>query len=238
MELIKINNDSLNSVNARELHTFLAVGRDFSNWIKARIQKYGFVENQDFIVVANSGENLLGGRPSLDYHVSIDMAKHLSMVENNDQGRKARTYFIECEKKLRQLPQMSELQILHAVTGEMCKLKDEVVSISISHFELKDEVAKLKKSFKTIEYKPLKAERALTPISTVSTHDSVRGFANYTGVTLSGREAQGVGQSLAARLKREGLPQLTIPTSDSSQQTIKVYPKEWILEELKDRGKI
>lgn len=74
------------TVNARELHTFLGVGRDFNTWIKARIEKYEFQENQDFIVLPNSGENPLGGRPSIEYHISIDMAKELSMVENNSVG--------------------------------------------------------------------------------------------------------------------------------------------------------
>ena len=31
-------------VNARELHVFLEVGKDFSNWIKGRLDKYGFAE--------------------------------------------------------------------------------------------------------------------------------------------------------------------------------------------------
>ena len=68
----------------------MEVGKDFSNWIKARIIKFGFQENQDFIVVANSGENPFGGRPTIDYHISLDMAKELSMVENNEKGREAR----------------------------------------------------------------------------------------------------------------------------------------------------
>ncbi len=36
------------AVNARELHGFLGVKRDFSNWIKKRISVYGFVENSDY----------------------------------------------------------------------------------------------------------------------------------------------------------------------------------------------
>ena len=89
-------------VNARELHQFLQVGKDFSNWIKERIVKYEFVENQDFEVFANFGENPKGGRPTIEYAISLDMAKELSMVENNEQGRIARRYFIECEKKLKE----------------------------------------------------------------------------------------------------------------------------------------
>lgn len=35
-------------VDGRELHAFLEVGRDFTNWIKDRIEKYGFVAREDF----------------------------------------------------------------------------------------------------------------------------------------------------------------------------------------------
>lgn len=91
------------AVNARELHAFLKVKRDFSNWIKGRIRKYDFVENQDFVVFAKIGENLNGGRPSIEYAITLDMAKELSMVENNEQGKKARRYFIKCEKVLMQV---------------------------------------------------------------------------------------------------------------------------------------
>ena len=35
-------------VNARELHYFLESRQEFANWIKSRIEKYGFIENQDF----------------------------------------------------------------------------------------------------------------------------------------------------------------------------------------------
>ncbi|MFT4347728.1 antA/AntB antirepressor family protein, partial [Bartonella ancashensis] len=93
-----IKQDTIQTVNARELHAFLEVGRDFTNWIKNRIKKYSFIENRDYIVFANFGENLQGGRPSKDYALTLDMAKELSMVERNEKGRQARHYFIECEK--------------------------------------------------------------------------------------------------------------------------------------------
>jgi phage anti-repressor protein len=65
------------TVNARELHEFLGVKRDFSNWVKGRIEKFGFVEDADYITDAKIG---VGGKfGSVDYHISIDMAKELSM---------------------------------------------------------------------------------------------------------------------------------------------------------------
>ena len=88
--------------NARELHSFLQIRRDFTNWIKARIAKYEFQEGTDYLF-AKIGENLpQGGRPGSDYHLTLDMAKELAMVENNEQGRMARRYFIECERKVQQ----------------------------------------------------------------------------------------------------------------------------------------
>ena len=110
-ELISLNQSAIDgelqqTVNARELHEFLEVGRDFSNWIKGRISKYGFEENVDYIIAQNlSSPDLANAkaRPQTlkEYYISIDMAKELAMVENNDKGREARKYFIECEKKLR-----------------------------------------------------------------------------------------------------------------------------------------
>lgn len=90
------------AVNARDLHKFLKVGRDFSNWIKGRISQYVFIENQDFILIRQNGRiNGKGGdRRSVEYHLTLDMAKELAMVENNEEGRKVRRYFIRCEKDL------------------------------------------------------------------------------------------------------------------------------------------
>jgi len=104
-ELIKVSQsnigaETVNTVNARELHEFLEVKTKFADWIKERIGKYDFVENRDFTVLKNrNGEK--GKFTPIEYHVSIDMAKELAMVENNEQGKKARQYFIEVDKQYR-----------------------------------------------------------------------------------------------------------------------------------------
>ena len=102
-ELIKITEENgQRAVSARELHLFLGVGRDFSNWIKGRIEEYGFIENQDYMVFAEIGENSNGGRPLKEYALTLDMAKELSMVEKTERGKQARRYFIEMEKLAKQ----------------------------------------------------------------------------------------------------------------------------------------
>ena len=67
-------------MNARELHSKLGSGQEFSNWIKGRIEKFGFTDGEDFMI--NLSESI-GGRPKQEYHISIDMAKELSMTEKN-----------------------------------------------------------------------------------------------------------------------------------------------------------
>lgn len=98
-------------VNARDLHAFLEIGKHFGSWITDRIDDAEFVEGQDFVVNPNSGKNPQGGRPSKDYLLTMDMAKELSMLERNARGKQARRYFIECEKRLRNMPAAPAFQL-------------------------------------------------------------------------------------------------------------------------------
>jgi len=93
-----IGQQEIKTVNARELHSFLEVKKDFSDWIKDRINKYGFTENQDYVCSPVLGSEGRGGKNRIDYHLTIDMAKELSMVERNEKGKEARLYFLECER--------------------------------------------------------------------------------------------------------------------------------------------
>lgn len=105
-ELIKIttNEEGAQVVSARELHGFLGSRRDFSNWIKDRIEKYGFIENQDYQLLNNFGEQTgRGGHNKKEYALTLDTAKEISMVEGNEKGKQARQYFIACEKKLKEV---------------------------------------------------------------------------------------------------------------------------------------
>ena len=94
-----IGGATVQAADARDLHAYLEVGRDFTNWIKARIKQYGFEEGRDFVTDARSPILASGNRgAATDYLVILDMAKELAMVERNDRGKEARRYFIECER--------------------------------------------------------------------------------------------------------------------------------------------
>ena len=92
--------------DARNLHECLGVGRDFSTWIQKRITRYSFVEGVDYQYFDSPkrGNQKLshgGDRKSKTYSLTLDMAKELAMVENNEKGRLIRRYFIWCENQLR-----------------------------------------------------------------------------------------------------------------------------------------
>ncbi|HEH5192333.1 TPA: antA/AntB antirepressor family protein [Campylobacter coli] len=85
--------------NVKFLFYFLEIDTKFADWIKNRISHYNFIENQDYIIEIVYTK----GRPRKEYYVTLDMAKELCMVENNEKGRQARRYFIECEKRLKNI---------------------------------------------------------------------------------------------------------------------------------------
>jgi len=110
-------------INARDVHRLLKSKRHYSMWIKARIEQAGFIENQDFVIVENlslpklASENpdyflrnkmdeqkeTRGGHNKVDYIVSLDMAKHLCLMEKNEIGRAVRQHFIDAESQLKQV---------------------------------------------------------------------------------------------------------------------------------------
>ncbi|WP_238149189.1 antA/AntB antirepressor family protein [Arsenophonus endosymbiont of Aleurodicus floccissimus] len=96
---------------------------------KDRIEKYGFIENEDFATFA---EKTAKGRPSIEYAISINMAKKLSMVERNEKGKQARQYFIECERKT--LEAVNPVEILNnpsAMRGLLLNYTEKSLHLNI-----------------------------------------------------------------------------------------------------------
>lgn len=136
-------NNGKKAVNARDLHAFLESKRQFQDWIKDRIDKYDFIENQDFQVFHNSMKNPNGGRPTIEYALSISMAKELSMIENNERGKQARKYFIACEENRRELSRKElALMVVQAEEEkERLQLENEKQSKQIAKLQPKADFA-------------------------------------------------------------------------------------------------
>ena len=128
-----INGELQQTVNARELHAFLEVQTRFNDWIAARINEYGFVENQEFVSFTENPVKPQGGRPSKEYQISLDMAKELAMVERNEKGKQARQYFIGCEKKLRETVQPQPARVIGATEDKL-----NTIILALQHTSLSD----------------------------------------------------------------------------------------------------
>lgn len=144
-ELIKIetNINGEKIVSAWELWKFLDISYSFSTWIKRRIEKYDFIENEDFVVVTSTGVKL--GNPQEDYILSLDMAKELAIIEKTPAGRVARRYFIQCEKKYRKFldeKHSKEIQALQENDSSEFYLK-KIEALEINYQEVQKFIKEL-----------------------------------------------------------------------------------------------
>lgn len=121
-ELIKTfkSNNGNTLVDGRNLHDFLEVGRDFTNWFKD-MAGYGFEEGTDFTPFSAKSN---GGRPRTEYALTLEMAKELSMIQRTEKGKQARQYFIQMEKQAKRneldTSQLSpELQFMSGVVKKL-----------------------------------------------------------------------------------------------------------------------
>lgn len=123
------------AVNARELHAFLEVGRDFSTWLSARLEQFPFISGVDFVTSSIPQNGGKGGRPVIEHYLSVGMAKELAMLERSDKGSQVRKYFIECEKRLNEKPVAPEnplLQLANAVLTAQKVIDDQSSRLALA----------------------------------------------------------------------------------------------------------
>lgn len=122
-ELIKIQtNETGQAVSARDLHEALQCGQDFTSWFKYQAERIGLQEGFDFspILVESTG-----GRPSKDYIIPLDIAKHLAMISGGENAHKIREYFIEVEKAWNS-PEMVMARSLKFAAKQLDSYKREI----------------------------------------------------------------------------------------------------------------
>ncbi len=112
-------------VNARELHEQMMVGKVFAAWMQERIEKYGFVEGEDFFPVSEK----TNGRPKVEFWLTLDVAKEIAMVQNNEMGRAIRKYFIEVERRFRQQKPLTELQVLQGAINQLVQAEQRITHL-------------------------------------------------------------------------------------------------------------
>lgn len=145
-------------ISARELHEFLEVKSRFNDWITRRIEKYKFVENTDYIALTQKRVTAQGNSiEETEYLITMDMAKELSMIENNEKGRQARKYFIACEKKYVHMleAKLNQLEVVAEIPPKkdwgIATLKRNIRKAETIEKEIEKLIGELKTHYEEIE---------------------------------------------------------------------------------------
>lgn len=185
------------SVDARALHSGLGVGRDFSNWIKGRINSLGLEEGVDFEFSPElaktpvSGKTSGGGRPAREYTLTLEAAKHIAMVEKNEMGRLIRSYFIWVEK------QRTESAL--ALSADTRKVLGGMIK-SISRAQMREELAEMESRITNLVVTHQAGTAAVTD-------KTAKEWCEEYGLTQKGRNGprRKIGNALSALAKQKGI---------------------------------
>ncbi len=210
-ELIKITEtNGKRAVSARELHKFLEATERFSNWFERQLQ-YGFTENVDYVGCKQF--NALANQELMDYALTIDCAKEISMLQRNEKGKQARKYFIEVEKNWKErqkslTPAEMLLQQCQMLVEQERRLRD------------------VEENQKSIEEKVsiIEAKTKTTP-----DYFTVVGYATLHEIDVNVKIASSLGRKAAMLCKKRGIPTEEIP--DPRFGRVKTYP-EAVLDEV------
>lgn len=130
---LKENDDGEVIIDGRELHEFLKVQQDFSDWIKKQLESTDSVRNVDFTTFPFKREQVSGTKTSIEYLLTLDTAKEICMIagiaprtneETKKFSKKARQYFIQIEKAWNS-PEMIMKRALEIANRKVNQLKLE-----------------------------------------------------------------------------------------------------------------
>lgn len=124
-------------VIGRELHERLKIGKDYSTWFKD-ICGYGFTEGKEFSPI--SGETSeQGGRPRIEHILTLDMAKHIAMIQRTPQGKEIRDKLISLETRVQELS--PELRLLINLEMRQKEQDRAIAEVNQRVDDIKDVVA-------------------------------------------------------------------------------------------------
>lgn len=138
-EIIKIKEkDGRQAVSARELYKFLEATERFSNWFERQLQ-FGFLEGVDYQGCKEF--NTLANQEVMDYALTIDCAKEISMLQRNERGKQARQYFIEVDKKFRSI--QSNFQIPQTYADALLLAANQAKELEEKNKQIEEQAPKV-----------------------------------------------------------------------------------------------
>lgn len=188
----QIGSDLISTISGRELHAELGVGKDFTNWAKAQIKRGRFVENRDFVKLAQKGELSATGQTLIEYHFTLEAGKHIGMMSGTDRGFEVREYFLECERRAKAatLPTVKDPR-----TAALIEALVRQDAIEQEQTRQATEIARLQENVAVIEARTQPENR----------HFTVLGYSNLMGRPIDARTAANLGRKCAALSREKGL---------------------------------
>jgi anti-repressor protein len=174
-------NNGTQVVSARNLHQFLEVKTDFTNWCK-RMFEYGFEEDKDFTPILEKNPI---GRPSADYALTLDTSKEISMLQRTEKGKEARKYFIEFEKRHR-------------------KPVNTLDYMQLALDQLREQESRISKTEKAVL--ELKAQT-----QTRSDYFTIVGYATLNGISCGLKIASSLGKKATSLCNQRNIPTESLP---------------------------
>jgi phage anti-repressor protein len=130
-ELVPVmkNNKGEQLVDGRILHEFLKIQRDFSDWIKNQLELVEAEEGKEFTTLKGNCSTVRP-RATIEYILTLDIAKEICMISgiaprSNEETKKlskqARRYFIDIEKKYKDLEKKQFKEIAQREAGKIVR---------------------------------------------------------------------------------------------------------------------
>ncbi len=187
----EIVGEFVQTFDGRDLHADLKVGKDYSNWAKVQIKRARLVENKDYVVFAQKGVNPSGGRPSVEYHFTLEAGKHIGMMSGTARGSEVREYFLACERHARAaVPAVKDPQIAAVILA-----LTRVDAVEQEQKRQAEEIARMAENMAVIEARTQPENK----------HFTVMGYANLIGQPVDAKTAANFGRRCAALSRQRGL---------------------------------
>lgn len=187
----EIVGELVQTFDGRDLHADLEATKDYTSWAKAQIKRARLVENKDYVVFTQKGANPSGGRPSSEYHFTVEAGKHIAMMSGTARGTEVREYFLACERQARAaVPVVKDPQIAAVILA-----LTRVDAVEQEQKRQAEELARIAENVAVIEART----------QPESKHFTVMGYANLIGQSVDVRTAASLGKRCAALSRQRGL---------------------------------
>lgn len=158
-----VGGNFIKTVDGRDVHRFLKVGKDYTTWMKDRIKKYGFIEGVDFVIVEDlsspkSGSAKARAQTVTEYFLTLSMGKELGMVDRSEQGRRIRKYFISIEEQATAPRQMTPAEMFLHSAQTMYAIEQRQAAQAVAIQTIGTDIENLKQSLTVLDKLPPNGE--------------------------------------------------------------------------------